>query len=319
MVSRRSVKPLLGILFLLVAGSSQAGDVDKALKQLLKGLTQPPAQQAPTSQPAQPQPAQAPQPQPAQAPQQTPAQQLASALLSGRVSEDEERQIGAQIAGSLLGAAPLVNDSRLQAYVNRVGRWVALQSDRPDLQWHFGVIDSEDINAFAAPGGYVLVTKGLYRKLKNEAELAGVLGHEIGHVMLKHHLKLLQQSQMIAAVGGLLGQKAGSEDQLIRNLIGNGAEIMARSLDKNAEYQADRVGMVLAARAGYDAYGLPTVLQEIGHVPAQDGRVALLYKTHPLPGDRLTHLSEAVDGRLDDLAPGKDVAGRFYRLPEAVP
>jgi predicted Zn-dependent protease len=310
MVNRGSLGSLLGILLLLMATCSQAGDLDRALKDLLKELRQSPAQQVTPSQQPQTQPAQA-QPQPVQ---ETPAQQLANALLSGRVPEDEERRIGAQIAGNLLGAAPLVNDSALQTYVNRVGRWVALQSDRPDLPWHFGVIDTEDINAFAAPGGYVFITKGLYRRLKDEAELAGVLGHEIGHVMLRHHLKLLQQSQAIAALGDLLGQKVGSEDQLIHNLIGNGAEVMARALDKNAEYQADRVGMILTARAGYDAYGLPTVLQEIGHVSDKDSRLALLYKTHPRPADRLTHLSEAVGNRLDDLAPGKDVVGRFYHL-----
>src|SRR5512135_2939644 len=106
--------------------------------------------------------------------------------------ESEEIAIGRQIAGDLLGAAPLVKDARLQKYVNQVGEWVASQSERPDLPWHFGVIQSEDVNAFAAPGGYIFVTLGLYRLLQNEADLAGVLGHEIGHVIRKHHLKLLQ-------------------------------------------------------------------------------------------------------------------------------
>ena len=85
----------------------------------------------------------------------------------------------------------------MQQYVNRVGRWVALQSDRPDLKWTFGVIQTDDINAFAAPGGYVFVTRGLYAKLKDETELAGVLGHEIAHVQQKHHLKVVQKSQLM--------------------------------------------------------------------------------------------------------------------------
>ena len=82
-------------------------------------------------------------------------------------SKEEEIALGREITGSLLGAAPLVKDEALQKYVNQVGRWVANQSERADLPWKFGVIDSSDINAFAAPGGYVLITKGLYQKLQN--------------------------------------------------------------------------------------------------------------------------------------------------------
>ena len=108
-------------------------------------------------------------------------------------SDEDEAAIGRQIAGNLLGAAPLVKDKLLQKYVNNVGRWVASQSERPDLAWHFGVINSNDINAFAAPGGYIFVTLGLYRVLNDESELAGVLAHEVGHVIRKHHLKILQQ------------------------------------------------------------------------------------------------------------------------------
>ena len=109
-------------------------------------------------------------------------------------SKAEEIALGREITGNLLGAAPLVKDEALQKYINSVGRWVASQSDRPDLPWHFGVIESDDLNAFAAPGGYVMVTKGLYRKLTNEAQLAGVLGHEIGHIVKKHQLKVYKNN-----------------------------------------------------------------------------------------------------------------------------
>src|SRR6185436_19059988 len=95
------------------------------------------------------------------------------------VEEKEEIAIGREFAGRMLGAAPLVNDRALQAYVNRVGRWIALQSERPDLPWTFGVIEDASVNAFASPGGYVLVTRGLYQLLENEAQLGSVLAHEI--------------------------------------------------------------------------------------------------------------------------------------------
>src|SRR5438128_1407145 len=102
--------------------------------------------------------------------------------LFSETSFEEEVRIGRHLAANLLGAAPLVRDEPLQAYVNRVGRWVASQGERPELKWYFGVLETEDVNAWALPGGYVFVTKGLYRLLASESELAGVLGHEIAHV-----------------------------------------------------------------------------------------------------------------------------------------
>lgn len=272
------------------------------------------------------QPAPAPQPAPSQAPaeaqgaaappppakQKIDARQLGFALF-GDYSPEEEARIGKQIAGDLLGAVPLVRDDKLQRYVNLVGNWVALQSGRQGVAWHFGVLDTEDINAFAAPGGYIFVTKGLYRRLNNEAELAGVLAHEIAHVTKKHHLKVLKQSSLISELGKAVSSKAQDSDPAVQNLIGNGAEIMARGLDKNAEYEADRVGIVFAARAGYTPWGLPNVLQELAGLPAKDNRTSLLYKTHPHPADRLAMLGEAVGGRLDAVR-GKELPGRFYRI-----
>lgn len=228
-------------------------------------------------------------------------------------SRAEEIQVGREIAGNILGAAPLVKDPALQKYVNQVGRWVASQSERSYLPWHFGVIESEDLNAFAAPGGYVLITKGLYRQLKNESELAGVLGHEIGHVIKKHQLKLLQKQQLLSMGAGLLSGKLGKENPTVQKVVGSGAEISARSLDKSAEYEADRIGVVLAGRAGYEPFGLPEVLQTIGHAGKDDGRVALLFKTHPHPDDRLTALGDAIGSRLDKVE-GKTLENRFYKL-----
>jgi predicted Zn-dependent protease len=233
-------------------------------------------------------------------------------LALGGYSQEEEIAIGRQIAGNLLGAAPLVKDEKLQQYVNRVGRWVASQSERPDLPWHFGVIDTSDINAFSAPGGYVFVTRGLYRRLRNEAELAGVLGHEIGHVIRKDQLKLLQKSQLIELGSKLLSKQAG-ENANVQKLIGTGAEISAHALDKRAEFEADRIAVVLAGRAGYDPFGLPSVLQDIAQVSKDDGSVALLFKTHPLPDARLEQLGLAIGDRFDRLK-GKDLGQRFYRI-----
>jgi len=226
------------------------------------------------------------------------------------VSEEDELLAGREVAANVLGVAPLVADEKLQRYVNTVGRWVSLRSERPKLPWRFGVIQSDDINAFAAPGGYILITRGLYNRLSDEAELAGVLAHEIAHVLRKHHIEVMRQQSMIAE-GGKALQKAADKNEAIRNLVGNGAEIFARRLDQDAEFEADRMAVVLAARAGYDPYGLPAVLQKIESVHADDDRVQLLFKTHPQPAPRLKKLDTSMADRLLGLAGS---GGPLYRL-----
>lgn len=231
------------------------------------------------------------------------------------LQDEDEIAVGRQIAGNLLGASALVKDEALQRYVNRVGRWVANQCERPDLQWHFGVIDSEDVNAFAIPAGYVFVTQGLYRLLENEAQLAGVLAHEVAHVVKKHHFRVIQQAEVVDFGSKMLSRRIGQDSELVQKLIGSGAEIMARGLDKNAEYQADRMAVVLSARAGYDQFALAEVFQQMGHYTGESDSVKLLFKTHPLPDDRLTHLDASMGDRLDYLE-GAAVSERFYRLRE---
>ena len=235
------------------------------------------------------------------------------------MDEKDEIAVGREIAGRMLGAAPLVSDPELQAYVNRVGRWVASQSERPDLPWHFGVIDTASINAFAAPGGYVLITRGLYEILDGEAQLAGVLGHEIGHVVRRHHITVMQKSAAISA-GARIAQ--GNRNQIINNLIGSGAEVMARGLDKSAEFESDQIGVVLAARAGYSPYGLVEVLHKLSARAGDDASLALLFKTHPHPGERLTELGTALTPRMATLPAGKEppirqVAGDVPPAPAA--
>jgi len=210
------------------------------------------------------------------------------------VNEPEEIKIGDGMAETLLGASPLLDDPELQKYVNEIGLWVALQSERPALPWHFGVNSSDHINAFAAPGGYIIVTKGMIRQLRNEAELAGVLGHEISHVTRKHHLNALRKSAMVDLLGeGVSAATDTKHAELVRKLSGPTKELYARGLDKGDEFEADRVGVALAARAGYDPYGLPAVLTTLATADPNDSFLSLLYKTHPLP-----------QVRLDKLAPG---------------
>lgn len=228
-------------------------------------------------------------------------------------SREDEIAVGRNVTGTILGAAPLVNDAQLQQYVNKVGRWVASQSERADLPWHFGVIDSNDVNAFAAPGGYVLITKGLYLRLTSEAQLAGVLGHEIAHVVQKHHLKVMQKQALLDAGTSFLKEKI-SKNKLTQRAVSTGAEISARNLDKSAEFEADSMGTVLAARAGYEAYGLAEILQDMETINNNDGSVALLFQTHPHPDDRLAQLSLVSGDQMDKISGGKTLENRLVKL-----
>ena len=154
------------------------------------------------------------------------------------ISEPQEIELGDGIASNFLGAAPLLQDQRIQKYVNDVGRWLTLQTERPDLPWQFAVLDDNDINAFAVPGGRIFITKGLLVRMKSEAELAGVLAHEISHVLMKHHLQAIKKgarTELMAEFGGQVLQQNGSNPALAK-LVSAGTEVYTRGLDKNDEF-----------------------------------------------------------------------------------
>ena len=236
---------------------------------------------------------------------------------------EEEIQLGEGISAGLLGAMPLHKDDRLQKYVNRVGRWVALQSERADLPWSFGVLESETINAFAMPGGMIVVSHGLLKRLNNESELAGVLGHEIAHVLQKHQLKAIQSAagtDLLATVGKEAaaykigrsgsGDAFGLKSQLANagiDAVKNG--VFLRPLDRALEYEADRIGVVLAARAGYDPFGLVAALQMLQSAKGDDPGFTM-FTTHPQPADRITEL-EKLAPTLEKYAAQPQVEPRF--------
>ena len=224
---------------------------------------------------------------------------------SGDMSEADEISLGGHMAATLVGAVALDKDTANQRYVNQIGRWVSLHSSRPNLPWKFGVLADDTVNAFAAPGGYVFVTRGLLQQLDSEAELAGVLAHEIQHVIRKHHLTAVQKNNQLGAatdVLGYLGERqinksggeyAGAKNQVADRLLGATKALYARGLDKEDEFQADRDGLVLMAKAGYDPYALLSVLQKLEARGGDDSSLALLLQTHPRPTDRLKALASA--------------------------
>jgi predicted Zn-dependent protease len=231
----------------------------------------------------------------------------------GEVNQGEEETIGREAVAVLLGAVPLLDNDPLQRYVNSVGSWVAQHTERKELVWRFGVLDSEDINAFAAPGGYIFVTKGLLKQMHSEAELAGALAHETVHVLEKHYLAAVQKAARVNLATTLIGTQVEDKDRdRMEKLSAGFKEVYSRGLDKADEFEADRRGVVIATRAGYDPYGLPAVLQTLAGMNPNDASLSLLFKTHPPASQRLS-LLERLFSQLDPYAGQPQVSKRFQQ------
>jgi len=232
----------------------------------------------------------------------------------GQIDEAKEIEIGRQLAAVLLGSKPLHPDMALQRYVNRLGRWISLQSSRPQLPWSFAVLDDPGFNAFAAPGGYIFVTKGLVDRM-DEAELAGILAHEITHVVDRHHLNALRVKARAGIVTQLLASqlKNNMGGAVSAQMLALGRNLYSSGLDQGDEFDADRNGVALATRAGFDPYGLASVLQQLRTAVPEDPLFSLTLSTHPPAQQRLDQLAGAMGARLDAYS-GKPAVSVAQRL-----
>ncbi|MBW8328951.1 MAG: M48 family metalloprotease [Thiobacillus sp.] len=215
------------------------------------------------------------------------------------MSEQQEVQLGAQAHQDVLKEYAALDNPALQAYVNGVGQRLAKQSHRPSLQWHFTVVDSPDVNAFALPGGYVYITRGIMAYLNSEAELAGVVGHEIGHVTARHGVR--QQSASTAVgVGAILGSilVPGMNNQAGASLLQTLAQAWTSGYGREHELESDRLGAEYLARTGYNPQAMIEVIgvlknQELftAEQARRDGRQPRTYHgtfdTHPSNDARL--------------------------------
>ncbi len=198
-------------------------------------------------------------------------------------------------------------DDGLTTYVNLVGRTVAEVSDRPELTYRFAILNSSEQNAFAAPGGYIFVTIGLLKTLTNEAELAGVLAHEVAHVTQKHMLTTLQRSSILANVSEFSLSAMNKDPQLFSNVIDAATDMLfEKGLDKELEFEADAYGIEYAYRAGYHPNGLRDYLATL---QGQEGQAASrFFSTHPSTSVRL--------GKAKELAARYTGATKFPYLTE---
>lgn len=181
--------------------------------------------------------------------------------------EDVEAEIlfGRELAARILGLYGFYDNPKLNRYVNLVGRAMAMHSGRPELTYYFGVLDSDEINAFAAPGGYVFITRAALLKMKNEAQLATVLGHEIAHITERHVIRELnlkgEDGSAVAGIAGLIGGATGGTMKSLEQAMDRAADILLRDGYKiNDEIEADGIGMLMAASAGYDPFALKEFL-----------------------------------------------------------
>lgn len=212
---------------------------------------------------------------------------------------EEELALGPALASNVLAAAPLWENAEAQRRVNLVGRWLASQTSRPDLPWTFAVIDDADVNAYAAPGGYVLVTRGLYELLDGDAEVAAVLAHEIPHVVQRDHYEVIRKQQLTEVGKDLAmeqvrtpGAAGFARDYVERN----GAAVLLSGLDRSAEYHADRAAGVYLARAGFDPLAFYSVLQKMAALGTGPARLAQLQETHPPLSERMDRLDREQEG-----------------------
>jgi predicted Zn-dependent protease len=212
------------------------------------------------------------------------------------VGEEQEIELGRRADVDIVSALGLYPDEGLQRYVQELGKRLAASSERPDLPWTFRVLDTDVVNAFALPGGYVYVTRGLMAHLDNEAELAGVIGHEIGHVTARHSVERLSQAQLAGlglGVGTILLPR-GSE-------VGSAAEaglgLLFLKFGRDDERESDDLGVRYMVREGYDPRQLVSVFQTLGRVSAAEGAgpVPSWLATHPAPEERMARLEDQVN------------------------
>lgn len=205
------------------------------------------------------------------------------------IGEQQEIELGRDADRQVVATYGLVDDDDLQAYVDRIGQRLAAASERPSLPWTFRVIDDPMVNAFALPGGFIYVTRGILAHFDSEAELAGVLGHEIGHVTARHSVNQVSKQQLAGlglGIGSIVADRYGYGG-LVQDLGGTGLGLLFLKFSRDDERQADELGMRYMLRERYDPRRLASMFRTLGRIGATSGSsIPPLLSTHPDPGNR---------------------------------
>ncbi len=225
-------------------------------------------------------------------------------------TEAEEADIGRVVSARILATYPLLKNDHLQRYVTLVGNTVSAYSARPTLEWHFAVLDTDIVNAFSSPGGFIFITSGALKQMHSEAELAAVLGHEVAHCTQKHVLKEIKRANVMSAGVGLAQSTASGSflsDEMGKKVSQVAYEkLFSTGLSRSDELEADHVGVDLSAAAGYRA---PEFLRFLDSLEKEEGTSAMkqFVATHPSAADR----RKAVQAELRDDRSGEVLAERW--------
>jgi len=228
-----------------------------------------------------------------------------------------EIAFGREVSARILGRYKLYDNPDVTKYVNLVGRSLVLNTNRPELDFRFAVLDSSELNAYAAPGGYVFITKGALALVKDESELAGVLAHEISHITGKHVVKELNikgtEDSAVSGFARLVGGSSESARLAFSQAVDKALDMLFKDgYKREDETEADRNAVLLCALTGYDPSGLGRYLERIGAIKGKQTEV--IDRTHPSFSARLAWIKETIAGE------GVDTAGlktNKERLTEA--
>jgi len=229
-----------------------------------------------------------------------------------RMSEADERKLGEQVSLRLRQEFGVYQDKEVAKYVALVGRVLAQESSRPGLDWQFIVLDTDGVNAFASPGGLVHITRGALGLVRNEAELAGVLGHEITHVTAKHTVHAIQKSKAVSLTAGEVGSSGGLAQSVVSRLAEAAySNIINNKFDRNDEVESDKVGIGLANRAGYAPGALSEVLKRLEDRNKNQEQPNGMFASHPLIKDRVENIAKVI--RDDKLTASAKVTTRYTK------
>ena len=231
-------------------------------------------------------------------------------------TEAEEADIGRVVSARILATYPLLKSDRLQRYVTLVGNTVAAYSARPTLEWHFAVLDTDIVNAFSSPGGFIFITSGALKQMHSEAELAAVFGHEVAHCTQKHVLKEIKRANVMSA--GVDLAQSTSSGSFLNDEMGKKVsqvaydKLFTTGLSRSDELEADAVGVKLAGAAGYRA---PEFIRFLDSLEKEEGTSAMkqFVATHPSAADR----RKAVQSELRDERNGEVLAERWQQWTAA--
>jgi predicted Zn-dependent protease len=203
------------------------------------------------------------------------------------VSESEEVQLGGQADAGVVGQFGIYDDQKLNAYVKDLGQRIGKVSHRSQLAYHVKVLDVSVVNAFAVPGGYVYFTRGILAALNSEAELAGVMGHEIGHITARHSAQQISRAQL-AQMGVAMGSIFSETFRALSGLTGMGVQMLFLKFSRDNERQADDLGVEYASKVGYDASQMANFFETLDRMQPHSDKSGLpgWFSTHPNPQDR---------------------------------